>query len=123
SGMAFTTVSPSSTSSRRSTPCVDGCCGPSETVISVSESGSGFRSIAIEDVSTTISLASIVSSVALDREVLAQRMALVIRRHQDPAQVGVAVEGDAEHVVHLALEPVRSLPHVPHRRRTRVVFL
>src|SRR5262249_16913351 len=57
SGMALTTVSPSRTSSSRSTPCVEGCCGPNETVIRVSESGSGFRSIQIEDVGTTISFA------------------------------------------------------------------
>src|SRR5215213_2437713 len=36
SGVAFTTISPSSTNSRRSTPCVDGCCGPIEIVICVS---------------------------------------------------------------------------------------
>src|SRR5882762_7558729 len=28
SGTAFTTVSPSSSSKMRSTPCVEGCCGP-----------------------------------------------------------------------------------------------
>src|SRR6266446_4834928 len=28
SGIAFTTVSPSSSNKMRSTPCVDGCCGP-----------------------------------------------------------------------------------------------
>src|SRR6266513_1979457 len=36
SGVAFTTISPSSTSSSRNTPCVDGCCGPIEIVICVS---------------------------------------------------------------------------------------
>src|SRR5215204_1559080 len=36
SGVVFTTISPSSTSSKRSTPCVDGCCGPIEIVICVS---------------------------------------------------------------------------------------
>src|SRR5713226_10153607 len=36
SGIALTTISPSSTSSRRSTPCVEGCCGPIEMVICVS---------------------------------------------------------------------------------------
>src|SRR6185369_17339696 len=110
SGMAFTTVSPSSTSSRRSTPCVDGCCGPNETVISVSESGSGFRSIAIEEVSTTISFACIVLLIPLDREILAQRMALIIRGHQYPAQIGVAIKGDAEHVIDFALKPIRGFP-------------
>src|ERR1043166_7452249 len=36
SGVHLTTISPSRTSSRRSTPCVDGCCGPNEMVICVS---------------------------------------------------------------------------------------
>src|SRR6266496_2505786 len=36
SGVHFTTISPSSTSSRRNTPCVEGCCGPIEIVIWVS---------------------------------------------------------------------------------------
>src|SRR5215813_5545468 len=121
SGMALTTVSPSSVSSRRSTPCVEGCCGPNETVIKVSESGSGFRSIEIEDVGTTISFACILS-VALDREILAQRMALVIHRHQYPAQIWMIVKSDAEHVIYLALQPVRRFPHIPHRRQAGVVL-
>src|SRR6266511_825900 len=36
SGVALTTISPFSTSSSLSTPCVDGCCGPIEIVIWVS---------------------------------------------------------------------------------------
>src|ERR1043166_7190710 len=36
SGVHLTTISPSRTSSRRSTPCVEGCCGPNEMVICVS---------------------------------------------------------------------------------------
>src|SRR5215208_7547329 len=36
SGTHLTTISPSRTSSSRSTPCVDGCCGPNEMVICVS---------------------------------------------------------------------------------------
>src|SRR5688572_2352907 len=36
SGVVLTTISPSSTSSRRNTPWVDGCCGPIEIVIWVS---------------------------------------------------------------------------------------
>ena len=61
SGVALITVSPSSTSSSRNTPCVDGCCGPIDIVICVSASGSVFRSIEIADVGTTISLACISS--------------------------------------------------------------
>src|SRR5207253_279968 len=45
------------------------------------------------------------------REILAQRVALGIRLpHEDAAQVGVAAEGDAEHVVHLTFEPVGAAP-------------
>src|SRR5688572_23881632 len=33
-GSTLTTISPSSRSLRRSTPCVDGCCGPMLSVIS-----------------------------------------------------------------------------------------
>src|SRR5215213_4553327 len=36
SGTHLTTISPSSTSSSRSTPWVEGCCGPNEMVICVS---------------------------------------------------------------------------------------
>src|SRR5438309_8530821 len=36
SGVDLTTISPSSTSSSRRTPCVEGCCGPIEIVICVS---------------------------------------------------------------------------------------
>src|SRR5215212_8368993 len=36
SGTHLTTISPSSTSSSRSTPCVEGCCDPNEMVICVS---------------------------------------------------------------------------------------
>src|SRR5262245_8701726 len=121
SGMALTTVSPSRTSSSRSTPCVEGCCGPNETVIRVSESGSGFRSNEIEDVGMAISFACILS-VTLDGEVLAQRMALVIRRRQYPDQIRMAVESDAEHVINLSLQPVRRFPQITHRRQARVVF-
>ena len=55
------------------------------------------------------------------RVILAQRMALEAVVQQDAAQVRVAVEGDAEHVVHLALEPVGPLPHRHERVDARVV--
>src|SRR5215475_1650792 len=61
-------------------------------------------------------------SITLDREILAQRVALVIGRRQYPAQIRVAVEGDAEHVINLALQPVRRFPQFPHRRQARVVL-
>ena len=51
-----------------------------------------------------------------DREVAALRVALVVLGHEDPAQVGVAVEDHAEHVVDLALLVVGGRPR---RRVTR----
>ena len=54
-------------------------------------------------------------------EVLAQREALVVGRHVDAAQVAVALERDAEHVVGLALHPLGALPHERDRRDARVV--
>src|SRR5690606_19741342 len=51
------------------------------------------------------------AETAAQRKVLPQRVTLrVVLGHQDPAQVRVAVEADPEHVVRLALEPVRTRP-------------
>src|SRR5580765_4783360 len=47
-------------------------------------------------------------------EVLAEREALVIGRHVDPAKVAIALEDDAEHVVGLALHPFGALPQGGH---------
>src|SRR5262245_57598726 len=54
-------------------------------------------------------------------EVLAQRMTGPILGHQDAAQVGVALEGDAEQVEDLPLLPVGVAPDLAHRRHHRVV--
>ena len=55
------------------------------------------------------------------QEVLAQREALVVGRHVDAAQVAVALEDDAEHVVGLALGPLGAVPEEGDRRHARVV--
>ncbi len=47
---------------------------------------------------------------AADREVAPLRVALVVLGHQDPAQVRMSLEDDAEHVVHLALLVVGGRP-------------
>src|SRR3954469_9425941 len=47
--------------------------------------------------------------IVRQQEVLAQREARVVGRHVDAAQVAVALEDDAEHVVGLALGPLRAL--------------
>src|SRR4030066_409376 len=77
------TTSLSTASLSRSTPCVLGCCGPM------------LRSISLN-----------ATVPPLEREVLAQGMALEVVRHVDPAQSGVPLEPDAEHVERLALGPV-----------------
>src|SRR5690606_19809450 len=61
--------------------------------------------------------------VADQREILAERMADETVVGEDPAQVRVAVEHDAEHVEGLALEPVGHRPQVGDRidHRQRVV--
>ncbi len=47
---------------------------------------------------------------------LAQRVPLPPRRHEDAAQVRVTVKPDAEHVPHFTLIPVRRGPEVHHAR-------
>ena len=59
--------------------------------------------------------------LAADREVAPLRVALVVLGHQDPAQVRVAVEDHAEHVVDLALLVVGGRPLGRHARHVRVV--
>jgi len=54
--------------------------------------------------------------------VLAQRMTLERWMAEDPLQVRVALEADAEHVVRLALKPVRRLPHAVDGRHQGVVL-
>src|SRR5207302_636326 len=49
--------------------------------------------------------------LAAERIVLAQRVAGPVVFHDDPAQVGMAVEADAHEVEGLTLVPVRGRPH------------
>ncbi len=60
---------------------------------------------------------------ALGGEVLPQRMPLVVvLRHQDPPQVGVAAERDAHEVVDLALQEIGPLPDAGERGDRRIVL-
>src|SRR5688572_6148496 len=126
-GSMSITCSPSSVSSSRSTPCVAGWCGP---MLIVKSSDSGSSSVPVTGASMVPRSSVIDSSrlrygllrgdgvsllparhlvlvvgeqhrLAADREVAPLRMALVVLRHQDAAQVRVAVEDHAEHVVDL----------------------
>src|SRR5436309_82207 len=141
-GLRSRTISPSSVTSSRSTPCVAGWCGPmlsvrsswpsSPPVASTSVSGAVTRSIGASVIDSSISRYVLIARnsfpsprqlsssngsmsfdvrrpvglvdgehdrLAADREVAALGVALVVLGHQDPAQIGVALEDHAEHVV------------------------
>src|SRR5215471_21467152 len=106
-GLALTTVSPSSSSTTRSTPCVEGCCGPMlRVMVSVrtvpdllglerGEIGRGHRPPG-----------RVVRErhfLVAERRVLAQRPAFPVVGQEDPRQVGMPVEEDAVEIVRLAL--------------------
>ena len=133
------TISASSVVISRSTPCVAGWCGPKLIVSSSSDSGARcgrarrLLHLAVRDVgqpcAPSLTLpplrrrALVVREqdrLAADREVAPLRMALVVLGHEDPAQVGVAVEDHAEHVVDLALLVVGRRPGRRHARHVRV---
>ena len=104
------TFSPSSFRITRSTPCVDGCCGPMLRTSSVESRNvdSGMCYCAAFDPQVLLHPALVLLQ---NRVVLAQRVALPLVRHQDAAHVRVAGELDAEHVEHLALQPVGGQVH------------
>src|SRR5688572_8584295 len=115
-------TSPSSSSTRRSTPCVLGCCGPMFTVIvSVRISAMPLHAIAL-DVGAELGLADLERLVGLrglanlHRIVLPRRVAFPVLRHQQPAEIAIAVEEDAEHVPDFTLGPAGAAPDTLHRR-------
>src|ERR1700736_2579183 len=116
-----TTVSPSSSSTSRSTPCVLGCCGPMFTVIvSVRSSGIVLRSAVPRARARASSVLSCARCLVggevsaefflghlqrfrrprlqpdLDREILAQRVTFPVLGHQETPQIAVALEDDPE---------------------------
>src|ERR1017187_993945 len=121
SGASATMASPSISSTRRSTPWVDGCCGPMLSTIVWSPVPALPCSRAF---STTSSIPGVIMSgaamgaierclplpVAFDGIVLAQRMAFPVLGHHDARQARVAGKVDAEEVEDLALVKVRRGP-------------
>ncbi len=59
-------------------------------------------------------------AAALQRIVFAQRKGGEFLGHQNAPQVGMAVEHDAEHVAHFALQPVGPFPQRHDRRHGQV---
>src|SRR5579872_5901479 len=113
-GVQSTTVSPSSCSTRRSTPCVLGCCGPMLTVIvSLRSSGTArFSGLASRCSGLVARLRFARQSVAFDvlpeffrcylkrlshlrrttdlhRRILAQRETLPVFGHEKPPGIGM----------------------------------
>src|SRR5664280_2577498 len=126
--MTSLTSSPSSVTTRRSTPCVDGCWGPMLTTTSLkarpSTSEPSPRAVASSmrrSASLTASSGSGVSNcsnmrMVLDEVdvVLAQRVTDEIVLEQDAAQVGMPEVLDPDHVPGLALVPVGGRPDAGH---------
>src|SRR5512145_1823877 len=122
SGIASFMISPSARTTKRSTPCVDGCCGPMLSVMSsVTSPPLTCRSMSTSKPPRLIrpssglqqALSRRRDAVVLLRldEVLAQRVPRPVLRHEQAAQVGVSREVHAEEVVDLALLPLRVRPH------------
>src|SRR6185436_1185592 len=117
---ASTTFSPSRRKTTLSTPCVLGCCGPmlitSSSVSNIGPCcGTGLLNVGLlprlAQLQPVQGILEQHLARSFERIVFSLRMSLPFLRHQDPAQVRVPCEADAEHVVHLAFEPVRSRPH------------
>src|SRR5437762_1229960 len=120
SGMALTTVSPSRVRISRSVVCVAGCCGPKLSVqrYSVSARSTG-TSTACSSGMGPPSCSTfrprnhrevMAFAAATHWIILTQREARVLLGHEDAAQIGMAFEDDAVHVIDLALHPVGTSP-------------
>src|SRR5436305_6534354 len=100
------TFSPSSFRITRSTPCVEGCCGPILRTNSV-ESRNVWSGIPASVAALDTQILPYPLIVLLKNTViLAQRMALPFFGQQNSRHIRVPRELDAEHVEDLALEPV-----------------
>src|SRR4051794_29325294 len=106
------TFSPSSFTMTRSTPCVDGCCGPMLRTSSV-ESRKVWAMGLLSALNAEVFLHPAV--VHLNNVVvLAQRMALPLVGHENALQTGMVGKLDAEHVEDFALQPVGGEMDVDH---------
>src|SRR5438128_6177320 len=120
-----TTFSPSSLSTTRSTPCVLGCCGPMLITSSLVSNIAPWWTVGeLFNLRLLLGLTQFqpVDRIfhqqlarAFERVVLPLRMALPVLGHQNAPPIGMSDEIHAEHVEHLALEPVRSRPDAGHR--------
>src|SRR5262245_46446320 len=127
---ASITRSPSSLSLTCSTPCVDGCCGPMLIVISLASNSvslvdifrlvlwrhvvaffsSGLSNVVLLTGFNTGVLADPFHILQPEVVILAQRKSLPVFGQENSLQVRMVRITNTEHVVHLALQPVRCRP-------------
>src|ERR1035437_10022574 len=115
------TFSPSSLRITRSTPCVEGCCGPmlrTNSVVSRKVESGIPRSLAAFDSQVFLHPALVLLENSV---VFTQRVALPLVGHQDAPHVGVPREFDAEHIVDFALQPVGGQVYAHRRLRLKPV--
>src|SRR5215469_11653597 len=119
------TRSPSSFSFTRSTPCVDGCCGPMFRMSSSAPSSVCCFSpvpamvLPATPVIACPLLAAFKAQVFFhpagilldDVVVLPQRIPLPIVRQQDARQIGMSSKEDPKHVERFALQPIGRGPN------------
>src|SRR6185436_7405677 len=146
SGVAFTTISPSSTSSRRSTPCVEGCCGPIEIVICVS-SGRSTTSNCGGSVAELIypfglwplvlglccsktkvqrpktSSFQAIRLITSQRKIFPERVSLPVIRQEDASQIRMPVENHTKQIKRLTFVPIRRSPHTSDARNMSVLLV
>src|SRR5688572_1201019 len=131
-GSAFWMTSPSSSSTRRSTPCAAGCCGPKFSVKFWISGTAGILQFEVGLVTRVVAddlrherarldadglvddaaLHRVVAhfDVADQREILAERVADETVVRQQAAQVRMAAEQDSIEIERLALEPIGGVP-------------
>src|SRR5262249_61219755 len=99
-GLHATTFSPSSSSATRSTPCVEGCCGPMLSVmVSLRTVADLLGGELLQGRGRLHAPGRVVRErhlLVAERRVLAQRPPHPVLRQQDARRIRVAGEGDPE---------------------------
>src|SRR6267143_3073578 len=125
---ALTMVSPSSSVVIRMIPCIAGWAGPTPTCrfwlpLPVPLPSPSMNSRRVVPAMAVLVRGTDQRLPPVDRLVLAQWVADELLVHEEPHQIRVAAEPQAEHVPHLALEPVRDGPEADGARHDRIVLL
>src|SRR5437899_8791781 len=122
SGIASFMTSPSARTTKRSTPCVEGCCGPMLRVMSSVErppSACGRCTSTSNPARPIGSLRRLQQALTRGRdavvllgldEVLAQGVSRPVLRHEDAAEIGMPLEGHTQEVEDLTLLPLGVAP-------------